>query len=591
MKKLKRWQKIILALFVLGLAACVWEFFSSQNPWLLSFKRNIKYEVLHLSPENTVHELGGLSGSAEEIVRYVDGAEAEKLDFSADCKKIYYDPDRDVSRVVNYLDGWQLTFPGKVELDQSLSPLFLTVLGEDYDVTISRERAPYQSKKDIITFELSTFLPFFPDHTVQDYIEHYEYRFLLNREWQESNRVYVGQMGELLFHAKVEGLTEGQYDSYLYGAFPTGSREYIRVVWRFHSTANDSFTRLAETLQNDLRCFDPVGEGHYQTDFYPDTSQTNWSAETQAVYDSLQEQSQDPLWGVFMGDFVQNGFHGELPKLEEKLDFHFPVVLYYVHLPSMEFPAELMQEAKDQDRIVELTLQVTDSNNMGLFGPSPQLAIYRGELDETTREFARNVRVLGHTVLFRLGNEMNSDWTSYSGVNNLCDPHIYTAVWQRIYRIFQEEGANNLIWIYNPNDRSAPPAKWNNALAYYPGNEYVHMLGVTGYNNGTYYAYQGETWRSFGEIYDKVQEEYEPHFIRFPWIITEFASSSVGGDKAAWITDMFQRLGDYPNIRIAVWFSAADYDEAGNPARPYWLDETEETLNAFREGLAGKWNL
>lgn len=117
------------------------------------------------------------------------------------------------------------------------------------------------------------------------------------------------------------------------------------------------------------------------------------------------------------------------------------------------------------------------------------------------------------------------------------------------------------------------------------------MLGVTGYNNGTYYAYQGETWRSFGEIYDKVQEEYEPHFIRFPWIITEFASSSVGGDKAAWITDMFQRLGDYPNIRIAVWFSAADYDEAGNPARPYWLDETEETLNAFREGLAGKWNL
>ena len=99
MKKLKRWQKIILALFVLGLAACVWEFFSSQNPWLLSFKRNIKYEVLHLSPENTVHELGGLSGSAEEIVRYVDGAEAEKLDFSADCKKIYYDPDRDVSRL------------------------------------------------------------------------------------------------------------------------------------------------------------------------------------------------------------------------------------------------------------------------------------------------------------------------------------------------------------------------------------------------------------------------------------------------------------------------------------------------------------
>ena len=235
MKKLKRWQKIILALFVLGLAACVWEFFSSQNPWLLSFKRSVKYEVLHLSPENTAHELGGLCDRTEVAACYVDGAEADALDFSADCKKVYYDLEHDLSSVVNYLDGWQLRFPGKVELDQSLSPLFLTVLGEDYDVTISRERAPYQSKKDIITFELSTFFPFFSDHTVQDYIEHYEYRFLLSREWQESNRVYVGQMGELLFHAKVEGLTEGQYDSYLFGAFPTGSREYIRVVWRFHA--------------------------------------------------------------------------------------------------------------------------------------------------------------------------------------------------------------------------------------------------------------------------------------------------------------------------------------------------------------------
>ena len=65
MKKLKRWQKIILALFVLGLAACVWEFFSSQNPWLLSFKRSVKYEVLHLSPENTAHELGGLCDRTE----------------------------------------------------------------------------------------------------------------------------------------------------------------------------------------------------------------------------------------------------------------------------------------------------------------------------------------------------------------------------------------------------------------------------------------------------------------------------------------------------------------------------------------------
>jgi len=577
-------HKIILTLLLLGAAACLWELVSSQNPWVLSFKRNVKYEILHWSPESR-QEADGLSAKAE-ILRYVDGTAAAELDFSADCKKVYYDPDQNISRVVNYLDGWQMDFPGKVELDQSLSPLFLTVLGEGYDVTVSRERAPYQSKKDLVTFELSTFLPFFSDRTVQDYINHYEYRFLLNQEWQQNNRVQVDRReGDFFCHAQVADLNEGQYDGYFYLSILTGSREYIRVVCRFHESDGLLREQLAEGLTR-RRLFDPVGQGHYQTDFAPDPN-AEWLTETRELYESLQDQNQDVLWGVFLGDFVQNGFHGELPRLEENLDFHFPVVLYYVHLPAMAFPTELMQEAKEQDRIVEFTLQITDSNNTDLFGPSPQLAIYRGELDENIRDFARQARDLGHTVLFRLGNEMNSDWTSYSGVNNLCDPKVYTAVWQRIYRIFQEEGANNLIWIFNPNDRAAPPTKWNNALAYYPGNGFVHMLGVTGYNNGTYYASQGETWRTFPEIYDAVQEEYAPHFSRFPWVITEFASSSCGGDKAAWITDMFQRLGDYPNIRMAVWFSAADYDENGNAARPYWLDETEQTLAAFREGLHG----
>ena len=145
---------------------------------------------------------------------------------------------------------------------------------------------------------------------------------------------------------------------------------------------------------------------------------------------------------------------------------------------------------------------------------------------------------------------------------------------------------DNCIWIFNPHDRSAPPSKWNDALAYYPGNEYVQLLGVTGYNNGTYYSHQAETWRSFAEIYDRVEELYQPHFSTFPWIITEFASSGIGGDKAQWIRDMFQQIGEYENIKIAVWFSHADYD-GETPARTYWLDETQESLQAFKEGLQG----
>ena len=46
MKKQKPlWLKLLLALLVAGVLACVWEFASSQNPYILPVKRALKYDV------------------------------------------------------------------------------------------------------------------------------------------------------------------------------------------------------------------------------------------------------------------------------------------------------------------------------------------------------------------------------------------------------------------------------------------------------------------------------------------------------------------------------------------------------------------
>lgn len=117
------------------------------------------------------------------------------------------------------------------------------------------------------------------------------------------------------------------------------------------------------------------------------------------------------------------------------------------------------------------------------------------------------------------------------------------------------------------------------------------MIGATGYNTGTYYSEVfGEEWREFPEIYDHVEREYSRYFGAYPWIITEFATSSYGGDKPRWIKTMFEHLDDYKNIKMAVWYSNPDMDfrpeYKGKIARPYQLDETPESLKAFKEGLA-----
>ncbi len=590
MKKFKPlWLKILLTLVLLGLAACTWEFISSQNPYILPVKRALKYDVLDMTTADETRETAGLNADTLRVSLYENGQRADGYPSpDTDCKRVYEDDT--FTRLVNYTDGYQMDFPAGTQFDFSLSPLYVYGYGDGFDVTISREKADYQSLKDVVTFELSTFLPgIFKDTTVQDYVRHYEYRFLLDEGWQENNSVTTTSWadGNIYFvEAQVDGLSDDLFDGYLYVNHFTPSREYLRLLFRYQKEDSATRDKLVELAKN-ARIFDPMGTPVYDTDFAPDLSQVVWSEETEALYQKLNDFSAPMDWGIFLQDFYVSGFTGELTAMEEKLDYTFPVILYYRHFPTHEFPTDVMQENYEAGRLVELTLQLTDNNNMDMFAKSPLLEIYRGNMDDQLRAWARAAADFGHPFLFRLNNEMNSDWTSYGGVVNLADPNIFTAVWQRIYRIFQEEDVDNCIWIFNPHDRQAPPSDWNNSLAYYPGNEYVQMIGVTGYNNGTYYTQWAEEWREFEDIYDQIWEEYQPHFASFPWIITEFASSGIGGDKVEWIEEMFEHIDDYPNIRIAVWFSFADFDDAngGTPARTYWLDETPQTLEAFRQGL------
>lgn len=584
------WLRILLTLLLLGVAACLWEFISSKNPYILPVKRALKYDVLGLSPVNEKLESSGLNPSLNTFpTLYADGAESADGSYvhGADNKRVIRNAEG--TRLVNYLDGYQMDFPADAQFDFSLSAFYTRASGDGWDAVVSREKATYEGMKDVLTFELSTFFPGLVKSTgVQDHVRHYELRFLTDPVWQENNRVRLDANetwdGKVqLLRATLLDPGDAAYDTYLFAFVYTGSRDYIRVAVRCTSESADAMRDLLwNTLYLRLRVFDPTGTGHCETDFYPDYTPAALSPETQKLYDELV--NGDTLkWGVFTSDAYENLGNSSMEKLEAELGRTFDAALVYRHF-GFDFPTEFMEGNYRAGRVVELTYQTTTNNNEDMTAHTPFLDLYRGERDDEIRQFARDAAAWGHPFLFRLDNEMNSDWTSYSGVVNLSDPQLYIAVWQRVYRIFREEGVNNCLWIYNPNDRNAPPCKWNDSLAYYPGNEYVHLLGVTGYNNGTYYTRWNEQWRDFKTIYDEIWNLYSPHFSRFPWIITEFASSSYGGDKAAWIDEMFAHIGDYPNIKLAVWFSAADYD-GDTPARPYWLDETPETLAAFKRGF------
>ena len=73
-------------------------------------------------------------------------------------------------------------------------------------------------------------------------------------------------------------------------------------------------------------------------------------------------------------------------------------------------------------------------------------------------------------------------------------------------------------------------------------------------------------------------------------MITEFASSSIGGDKEAWMKNMFAEIKKLNRIKMAIWWDGCDWDANGNIARPYVLDETPATYEAFKKGIQLPWD-
>lgn len=562
-------KRAVLIALVCCMLAGAWGLYylrTSQSEFARGVRAAVKSYLRKTAFQGRPDLAKGLNIQKETV--YVDGIVASmpaSLD-GHDVKVVYEVPDG--LKFCDYANGFSVFLPPDMLPDFSHSPKYVSFQSPKGKVVLSREW----------TY----------DSNVSGYVEHYFFRFVLSEAWRAENNV------ELLENVKTdryERLTvrlndySGPFDTYTYLIFKTGTKSFFFAMMKYPS-GDPVASALPDRVLESFTYFNPEGIAKYATDCHP-VLPDSWTAETREVYKKLAAAT-DITWGIFTKDVTGQGIRSTIPEIERKIDHKFGIILAYTGLDG-GFPTEFMETCCEEGRLVELTLQATESNNTALFARSPWLQLYRTGDDERIRQFARDARAFGKPFLFRLNNEMNSDWVSYGGVVNLLDPDIYVENWRTVYRIFQEEGVNNAIWIWNPHDRDYPPNSWNGQVAYYPGNEYVHMFGITGYNNGTYYQdVTGESWREFAEIYDRIDAEFSGLFGSFPWIITEFSSSSIGGDKAKWIDGMFENIGKYKNIKAAVWFSYADYDPKDNKtvSRPYWLDETEETVAAFKRGLA-----
>ncbi len=265
------------------------------------------------------------------------------------------------------------------------------------------------------------------------------------------------------------------------------------------------------------------------------------------------------LFGAFTYGGVWSGME-PVQRLEAALGRRLDVVHWFTSWDDAFYPA--MVEA------------VAEGGRAPLISWQPMRqdvrAIADGAYDDYVRRWAQGVAAASGPVYIRPFPEMNGDWVPWNG-----DPEALRKAWRRMAAIFAEEGAENVRWVFGPNVTDEPRVETNRMERYYPGHDVVDVLAMSGFNWGETRPAIG--WRSFEQVFERGYERLAALGPQHVWL-AEIASSDAGGDKAAWVRDMF--LSDaFPRLEAIVWF---DEDKEAD----WRITSSPEVLDAFRVALA-----
>ena len=227
----------------------------------------------------------------------------------------------------------------------------------------------------------------------------------------------------------------------------------------------------------------------------------------------------------------------------------------------------------DNDAYPEMVLAVAAAGLRPLISWQPHdvgvREIAAGHVDGYLRAWARDLAATGVTVYLRPFPEMNGDWVSWNG-----DPEGLVAAWRRMARLFDEEGAHNVRWVFSPNVTDEPRVAGNRMELYYPGDDVVDVLALDGYNWGTTRPWT--EWRPFEAVFAAGYARVAALGDQPVWF-AEMASAAEGGDKAAWVSAMLASTA-FPRLEAIVWFDEhkeADWRMVADP----------RVADAFRSGL------
>ncbi|WP_144758982.1 glycoside hydrolase family 26 protein [Curtobacterium sp. 9128] len=221
--------------------------------------------------------------------------------------------------------------------------------------------------------------------------------------------------------------------------------------------------------------------------------------------------------------------------------------------------------------------------------------IASGAFDDYLTRYAKAVAANAQPMVIRLDHEMNGSWYNWSeGSAQQNAAGSYVAMWQHVHDVFQANGANDyVVWNWSPSRIDKLGNTKYQTLdyleEYYPGSADVDWVGMSGYYRT---VTEDPTFaNTFGRTLAQLRQVApDKHVLLSEIGATETGGSASGGQKAKWITSLFDALADPANddvIGFAYFSETATTIVDGTRSTNDWrLNSRSDSLQAFAQGIA-----
>jgi len=276
--------------------------------------------------------------------------------------------------------------------------------------------------------------------------------------------------------------------------------------------------------------------------------------------------------GCYIGAFV-NGI-ADTPNFETMIGRNLAVNMWYIDW-NTSFPSTECDTVNDHGGVPMITWEPSLNTTNTLE------AISNGNYNSYITTFAQDAKNWGNLVYLRFAHEMNGNWYPWDGYHNgeSSGPARYISAWKHIHDIFTSVEATNVAFVWSPNHISVPNESWNEAVGYYPGDDYVDWIAIDGYNWGN------GNWQTFDQIFSAIYATFESYGKNM--MVGEFAcATDEAENKADWITDAFYEIKDnYPEIKIFNWFNIKKYEASAGKIVDWRVESSSNSENAFKRAV------